>query len=276
MSKVAAIQMASGPNVKANLAEAEKLIKIAVQQEAELVVLPENFAIMGIDETDKVKIAEDAGSGLLQDYLKEQARKHNIWLVGGTIPIRSSEEGKVFAACMLFNPQGERVGRYDKIHLFDVTIEASDESYTESETITPGDKIVVVDTPFGRLGLAVCYDLRFPELFRAMIDLDMEICALPSAFTSLTGRVHWESLLRSRAIENLSYMIAADQGGYHVGGRETHGDSMIVDPWGQVLNRLPHGTGVVVADIDVAKLEHTRKMFPALNHKRFNCSLSVD
>ena len=274
MSKVAAIQMASGPNVKANLAEAEKLIKIAVQQEAELIVLPENFAIMGMAETDKVKIAEDVGSGLLQDYLKEQARKHNIWLVGGTIPIRSSESGKVFAACLLFNPQGELVTRYDKIHLFDVTIEASNESYTESETITPGDKIVVVDTPFGRLGLAVCYDLRFPELFRAMIDLNMEICALPSAFTSLTGRVHWESLLRSRAIENLSYMIAADQGGYHVGGRETHGDSMIVDPWGQVLNRLPHGTGVVVADIDVAKLEHTRKMFPALNHKRFKCSLS--
>ncbi len=276
MSKVAAIQMASGPNVKANLAEAEKLIKIAVQQEAELVVLPENFAIMGMAETDKVKIAEDVGSGLLQDYLKEQARKNNIWLVGGTIPIRSSESGKVFAACLLFNPQGELVTRYDKIHLFDVTIEASNESYTESETITPGDKIVVVDTPFGRLGLAVCYDLRFPELFRAMIDLNMEICALPSAFTSLTGRVHWESLLRSRAIENLSYMIAADQGGYHVGGRETHGDSMIVDPWGRVLNRLPHGTGVVVADIDVAKLEHTRKMFPALDHKRFKCSLSVN
>ncbi len=276
MSKVAAIQMASGPNVKANLAEAEKLIKIAVQQEAELVVLPENFAIMGMDEADKVKIAEEVGSGLLQDYLKEQAKKHNIWLVGGTIPIRSSEPGKVFAACLLFNPQGELVTRYDKIHLFDVTIEASNESYTESETITPGDKIVVVDTPFGRLGLAVCYDLRFPELFRAMVDLNMEICALPSAFTSLTGRVHWESLLRSRAIENLSYMIAADQGGYHLGGRETHGDSMIVDPLGQVLNRLPQGTGVVVADIDIAKLEHTRKMFPALNHKQFKCSLSVD
>jgi len=276
VSKVAAIQMASGPNVKANLAEAEKLIKIAVQQEAELVVLPENFAIMGMNETDKVKIAEDVGSGLLQDYLKEQARKHNIWLVGGTIPIRSSESGKVFSACLLFNPQGELVTRYDKIHLFDVTIEASNESYTESETITPGDKIVVVDTPFGRLGLAVCYDLRFPELFRAMIDLNMEICVLPSAFTSLTGRAHWESLLRSRAIENLSYMIAADQGGYHVGGRETHGDSMIVDPWGRVLNRLPHGTGVVVAEIDVAKLEHTRKMFPALDHKRFKCSLSVN
>lgn len=274
MSKVAAIQMASGPNVKANLAEAEKLIKIAVQQEAELIVLPENFAIMGTSENDKVKIAEDFGSGLLQDYLKEQAIARNIWLVGGTIPIRSKENGKVYSACLLMNPQGELVARYDKIHLFDVTIEASNESYTESETITAGDKVVVVDTPFGRLGLAICYDLRFPELFRAMVEQKMEICALPSAFTSLTGRVHWESLLRSRAIENLSFMVAADQGGYHVGGRETHGDSMIIDPWGQVLNRLPHGTGVVVANIDIAKLEHTRKMFPALDHKRFHCSIT--
>ena len=274
MSKVAAIQMASGPNVKANLAEAEKLIKIAVQQKAELVVLPENFAIMGTAETDKVKIAETFGSGLLQDYLKEQAIKNNIWLVGGTIPILSDEEGKVFAACLLYNPLGEVVARYDKIHLFDVTIEATNESYTESETITPGDKVVVVDTPFGRLGLAVCYDLRFPELFRAMVEQGMEICVLPSAFTSLTGKVHWESLLRARSIENLSFIIAADQGGYHVGGRETHGDSMIVNPWGLVLNRLPHGTGVVVANIDIEKLAHTRKMFPALQHKRFECSFS--
>ncbi len=275
MSKVAAIQMASGPNVKANLAEAEKLIKIAVQQEAKLIVLPENFAIMGMSENDKVKIAEDFGSGLLQDYLKELAVKYNIWLVGGTIPLRSKEAGKVYAACLLFNPQGEVVARYDKIHLFDVTIEASNESYTESETIVAGDCIKVVDTPFGRLGLAVCYDLRFPELFRAMVEQEMEICVLPSAFTSLTGRVHWESLLRSRAIENLTFMIAADQGGYHVGGRETHGDSMIVDPWGQILNRLPHGAGVVVANIDLNKLEHTRKMFPALKHKKFECAFSV-
>ena len=273
MSKVAAIQMASGPNVKANLAEAEKLIKIAVQQQAELVVLPENFAIMGTSETDKVKIAEEFGSGLLQDFLKDQAIKNNIWLVGGTIPILSKESGKVFAACLLYSAEGELVARYDKIHLFDVTIEATDESYTESETITPGDKIVVIDTPFGRLGLAVCYDLRFPEIFRAMVDENMDICALPSAFTSLTGKVHWESLLRARAIENLSYIIAADQGGYHVGGRETHGDSMIVDPWGLVLNRLPHGTGVVVANVDIEKLEHTRKMFPALKHKRFSCDI---
>lgn len=275
MSKVAAIQMASGPNVKANLAEAEKLIKIAVQQQAELVVLPENFAIMGTSETDKVKIAETFGSGLLQDYLRDQAINNNIWLVGGTIPILSKESGKVFAACLLYNPQGEVVARYDKIHLFDVIIEATNESYTESETITPGDQIVVVDTPFGRLGLAVCYDLRFPELFRAMVEQNMEICALPSAFTSLTGKVHWESLLRARSIENLSFMIAADQGGYHVGGRETHGDSMIIDPWGLVLNRLPHGTGVVVANIDIEKLEHTRKMFPALKHKRFSCKFST-
>jgi len=274
VSKVAAIQMASGPNVKANLAEAEKLIKIAVQQEAEMVVLPENFAIMGTSEMDKVKIAEEFGTGLLQNYLRDQAIKHNIWLVGGTIPIRSNEPGKVYAACLLFNPQGELVARYDKIHLFDVTIEASNESYTESQTITGGDKVVVVDTPFGRLGLAVCYDLRFPELFRVMVDQGMEICALPSAFTSLTGKVHWESLLRSRAIENLSFMIAADQGGYHVGGRETHGDSMIIDPWGLVLNRLPHGTGVVVANLDTVKLERTRKMFPALQHKRFHCSFT--
>jgi deaminated glutathione amidase len=275
VSKIAAIQMASGPNVKANLAEAEKLIKIAVQQKAELVVLPENFAIMGMEETDKVKIAEEPGSGLLQNFLKETAIRHKIWLVGGTIPLRSDEPGKVYAACLLINPQGEQVARYNKIHLFDVTIEASNESYTESETISAGEDIVVVDTPFGRLGFAVCYDLRFPELFRAMVEQNMEICAVPSAFTSLTGKVHWESLLRSRAIENLSFMIAADQGGYHVGGRETHGDSMIVDPWGHVLNRLPHGTGVVVANIDLAKLEHTRKMFPALDHLRLQCALST-
>ncbi len=272
MSKVAAIQMASGPNVKANLAEAEKLIQIAVQQEAELIVLPENFAIMGTAEDDKVKIAEEAGEGLLQDFLKKQAVKHGIWLVGGTIPIRSNDSGRVYAASLLINAEGEVVARYNKIHLFDVTIEANNESYTESDTLVPGDDIVVADTPFGRLGMAVCYDLRFPELFRAMVEQGMEICAVPSAFTSLTGRVHWESLLRSRAIENLTFMIAADQGGYHVGGRETHGDSMIVDPWGQVLNRLPHGTGVVVANIDIDKLVHTRKMFPALEHKRFACA----
>lgn len=269
--------MASGPNVKANLAEAEKLIKIAVSQGAEMVVLPENFAIMGTSELDKVNIAEEFDdNGLLQKFLRNQAIKNKIWLVGGTIPIRSSQPGKVYAACLLYNPDGELVARYDKIHLFDVTLGDNDESYTESDTIVPGDSIVVVDSPFGRLGLAVCYDLRFPELFRAMVKEGMEICILPSAFTSLTGKVHWESLLRARAIENLSFIVASDQGGYHYGGRETHGDSMIIDPWGLVLNRLPHGTGVVVANIDVNKLKHTRKMFPALSHKRLECSLPLN
>ena len=274
MSKVAAIQMASGPNVQANLDEAEKFIKIAVQQGAELIVLPENFAIMGMTEMDKVAVAEEYGQGMIQDFLSTQATKHGIWLVGGTVPIKSDEENKVFAACLLFNDSGEVVARYDKIHLFDVTLEESDESYTESETTASGDQVVVAETPFGRLGLAVCYDLRFPEMFRAMADAGVDICALPSAFTSLTGRAHWETLIRARAIENLSYMVAAAQGGYHVNGRETHGDSMIVDPWGIVINRLPHGTGVVVSEIDIAKLQKTRQLFPALEHRRLDCKIN--
>ncbi len=274
MSVVAAIQMASGPNVKANLEEAEKLIKTAVQQEAELVVLPENFAIMGMSEVDKVTIAEAAGEGPIQQFLSQQAKKHGVWIVGGTIPVESSVTGKVYSASQLYNDSGEMVARYDKIHLFDVVLEDSKESYNESETIESGDDVVVVDTPFGKLGMAVCYDLRFPELFRAMADVGMEICVLPSAFTNLTGKAHWESLLRARAIENLCYMIAPDQGGYHKSGRETYGDSMIIDPWGVVLNRLPHGTGVVVSDIDLERLRKTRKNFPALQHRRLDCRIS--
>lgn len=274
MSIVAAIQMASGPNVKANLEEAEKLINTAVQQDADLVVLPENFAIMGMSEVDKVTIAEQYGEGPIQQFLSQQASKHGIWIVGGTVPIDASVTGKVYSTCLLYNDSGEVVARYDKIHLFDVVLEDNDESYNESETIESGDDVVVADTPFGKIGLAVCYDLRFPELFRAMADVGMEICVLPSAFTSLTGRAHWEALIRARAIENLCFVVAADQGGYHMNGRETHGDSMIVDPWGVVLNRLPHGTGVVVSDIDLDKLSRTRKNFPALQHKRLDCKIS--
>lgn len=274
MTKIAAIQMASGPNVQANLDEAEKFIKIAVLQGAELIVLPENFAIMGMTETDKVSIGEVYKEGLIQNFLSEQAAKHGIWLVGGTVPIQSRDAKKVYAACLLFNDAGEVVARYDKIHLFDVTLAESGESYTESETIASGDDIVVTETPFGRLGLAICYDLRFPEIFRAMSDSGVDIIALPSSFTSLTGKAHWETLIRARAIENLSYVVAAAQGGYHVNGRETHGDSMIVDPWGMVLNRLPHGTGVVISEIDISKLKKTRKLFPALEHRRLNCKIS--
>lgn len=273
MSKAAAIQMASGPNMKANLSEAEKLINLAVQQEAELIVLPENFAIMGTSERDKLSIAEQLGDGPIQNFLSEISAKHGVWLVGGTVPVMSGEKDKVFGSCLLYNSDGELVTCYNKIHLFDVTLEANDESYHESETTASGEEVVVIDTPFGKLGLAVCYDLRFPELFRAMADVGMELCAIPSAFTALTGKAHWESLIRARAIENLSFIIAAAQGGYHVSGRETHGDSMIVDPWGVILNRLPHGTGVVVSDLDTEMLQRTRASFPALDHKRLDCKI---
>lgn len=275
MSKAAAIQMASGPNVKANLAEAEKLIKIAVQQQAELIVLPENFAIMGMTEKDKVAIAEGLGDGPIQSFMSDIAARHKVWLVAGTIPLMSQDKDKVYAGCILYDDKGNMVAHYNKIHLFDVTLEANNERYHESETTAAGDEVKVVDTPFGRLGLAVCYDLRFPEIFRAMADEGMEICVLPSAFTALTGKAHWEPLLRARAIENLSFIVAAAQGGYHVNGRETHGDSMIVDPWGTILNRLPHGTGVVVSEIDTSMLERTRKSFPSLSHRRLGCAVNT-
>lgn len=276
MSKVAAIQMASGPNVQANLNEAERLIAQAVEAQAQLVVLPENFALMGMSEHDKVEIREAPGNGPIQEFLVGQARAHDIWLVGGTIPLECPDPNKIFAGSLLFNPQGEMVARYDKIHLFDVTIVGSNERYNESETILSGEQVVVTDVPFGKLGLSVCYDLRFPELFRAMLDQDVEIITLPSAFTAITGKAHWESLIRARAIENLVYLIAAAQGGYHVNGRETHGDSMVVDPWGQVLNRLQRGTGVVVAELDRYRLESTRRNFPSIDHRRLTGSKAVD
>ena len=274
MNLVAAIQMASGPNVQANLSEAERLIGEAVRGGAGLVVLPENFALMGMSEGDQLKISEDDGNGPIQEFLAAQARLHGIWLVGGTLPVRDPESEKVCSACMLFNDQGERVARYDKIHLFDVTLEESGESYNESATFRHGRDIVVVDTPFGKLGLAVCYDLRFPELFRGMLDRGVEIVALPSAFTAITGRAHWESLIRARAIENLIYVVAAAQGGYHVSGRETHGDSMIVDPWGTVLQRLPRGAGVVLGKIDLERLHSTRRSFPTIAHRRLTCKIA--
>ncbi len=271
MSRVAAVQMASGPNTGANLIEAERLIGMAVEAGAELVVLPENFAIMGMAEEDKVAVRELPGAGPIQDFLARQAAAHGIWLVGGTVPLRSSSPDKVFAACLLYDPSGAQVARYDKMHLFDVHIEASEEHYTESLTIEPGSQVVVVDTPFGRLGLAVCYDLRFPELFRCMQERGVDLFAVPAAFTAFTGRAHWEVLVRARAIENQCYMIAAAQGGYHVNGRETYGDSMVVDPWGNVLDHLPSGAGVVCADTDLGHLQRIRRGFPAIDHRRILC-----
>ncbi len=270
MTIVAAIQMASGPNVSANLLEAERLIGEAVKQGARLIVLPENFAIMGKDQ-DQIPVQETFGKGPIQDFLSNQARQHGVWLVGGTVPLQSSRPDKVRASCLLYNDKGENVVRYDKMHLFDVSVLESEETYTESRTIEPGDAVVVVDSPFGRLGLAVCYDLRFPELFRAMLDEGMEVLVLPSAFTAITGKAHWETLLRCRAIENLCYVIAPNQGGYHLNGRETYGDSIVIDPWGTILNRLGKGAGVVTANLDIERVRTTRKHFPSISHRRLFC-----
>ncbi len=269
MNKVAAIQMASGPHVEANLQETGRLIGQAADAGAELIVLPENFAIMGVTEEDKVVVREAEGDGPIQKFLSEQARQHNVWLVGGTIPMECPDPKKIFAACMLYDDHGELVERYDKIHLFDVELVDTGESYNESETIEYGDSgVKVVDSPFGKIGLAVCYDLRFPELFRCLLDMGAEIVTLPAAFTATTGQAHWESLLRARAIENVTYMVAAAQGGYHVNGRTTFGDSMIVDPWGTILSRIKHGSGMAITDINLQYLKSRRKTFPCIQHRR--------
>lgn len=261
--KVAAIQMASGPNVEGNLGEARRLIANAAKQGAKLVVLPEFFAIMGLAEQDKLEVREQPGRGPIQAFMSEIARQHKIWLVGGSIPLAASAPDKVRNTCLVYNELGEQVARYDKIHLFSLSL--GNESYDEAATIEPGDQVVVVDSPFGRIGLAVCYDLRFPELFRAMKDVD--IIVLPAAFTETTGKMHWELLVRARAVENLSYVIASAQGGYHVNGRETHGHSMIVDPWGRVLDVLPRGSGVVIASVNPSYQASLRGSLPALKHR---------
>lgn len=261
--KVAAIQMASGPNVDGNLGEAGRLIAEAVAKGARLVVLPEFFAIMGMDETDKIAVRERPGQGIIQEFLAETAREHGIWLVGGAIPLEASVPGKVRNSCLVYNDRGEQIARYDKIHLFN--LELGNESYNEARTIEAGSEVVVVDSPFGRIGLAICYDLRFPELFRAMKEVD--IIVLPAAFTSTTGKVHWEPLVRARAIENLCYVIASAQGGFHVNGRETHGHSMVVDPWGRVLEQLSRGSGVVVAEVNPSYQASLRTSLPALSHR---------
>jgi len=271
MAVVVAIQLASGPNVNANLLEVERLVGNAVSEGAELVVLPENFALMGHKETDKLDIKEQPGEGPLQDFLSRLSKKHGIWLVGGTIPLAASDEQHIRAACLVYNDQGEQVARYDKIHLFDVRLPDSGEQYIESATIEAGNETVLLDTPFGKMGLAICYDLRFPEMFRELLDKGMELMVIPSAFTAITGRAHWEPLLRARAIENQCFVVAAAQGGYHANGRETYGDSMIVDPWGVILNRLSKASGILKADVDIQQVQKVRQTFPAVEHRQIYC-----
>lgn len=265
---VAAFQMISGPELASNLQQAGDLLAEAAAREANLVVLPENFAHMGVQEADKLALREPDGDGPIQTFLAQQARRHGFWLVGGTMPMATADPGRVRAACLIYDDQGNRVARYDKIHLFDVTLDGADESYRESETIEPGSQERVVNTPLGRMGIAVCYDLRFPEMFRAMSTTGMDFFVLPSAFTATTGQAHWEVLLRARTVENLCYGVAAGQGGLHANGRETYGHSMIVDPWGKVQSRLIQGPGVVTATLDSTHLDRLRRNFPALSHRR--------
>ncbi len=261
--KIAAIQMASGPSVAANLSEAERLIEVAANQGAKLVVLPEYFAIMGMKETDKVAVREQEGKGPIQTFLSKIAKEHGIWLIGGSVPMVSNFPNKVRNSCLVYDDKGKQVARYDKIHLFGLDL--GNEHYHEENTIESGNDIQVVDTPFGKIGLSICYDLRFPELYRAMGEVN--IIVIPAAFTETTGKAHWETLVRARAIENLSYVIAAAQGGYHLSGRETHGNSMIIDPWGVILDRLPRGSGVVIATMNPQYQASLRKSLPALKHR---------
>lgn len=261
--RLAAIQTVSGPDVEANLAAVAPLIAEAAAAGARLVALPEYFPLISSDEGAKVRIREREGAGPLQDFLAEAARRHGVWLVGGTIPLLAEAAGKVRNSALVFDDQGRQVARYDKIHLFG--FQRGEERYDEAATIEPGDSVCCFDSPAGRSGLSVCYDLRFPELFRAMGEVDLII--LPAAFTYTTGRAHWEILLRTRAIENQCYVLAPAQGGRHPNGRVTWGHSMIIDPWGEVLACRDEGEGVVVADLDPARIAAVRESLPALRHR---------
>ena len=234
--RVAAIQMNSGPDVEENLVQANGLIEQAVSDGASLVVLPENFALMPRQESDRMYVAEDEGSGPIQSFLAQQSKKSGIWLVGGTIPLKTTERTKFYASCLMYRPDGELAARYNKIHLFDVAV-SDVEAYKESEFFEAGattsDNLLCVDTPVGRVGLTICYDVRFPELYRRLSSMGALLLSVPSAFTATTGRAHWQTLLRARAIENLAFVIASAQSGTHASGRETYGHSMIIDPWGR-------------------------------------------
>lgn len=265
--KLAAVQMISGPDVAPNLDTAGHLIAEAAAAGAQLVALPEYFPLIGASDVDRLAARETDGSGPIQAFLAAAARKHHLWLVGGSIPLRADDPAKLRNSCLVYDPEGRRVARYDKIHLFG--FRKGEESYDEAATIERGDQVVAFDCPLGRVGIAICYDLRFPELFRAMAQLPnpLDLLVLPAAFTETTGRAHWELLLRARAVENQCYVLAAAQGGHHPNGRMTHGNSMVIDPWGEVLARMNKGEGVVIAELERQRLVDTRSSLPALKHR---------
>lgn len=262
--KIAAIQMVSSAVLAENLATAGQLIDQAADAGARLVSLPEYFCQIGLHETDKYAIAEPLGTGPIQDFLAAKARQHQIWLAGGSLPLTTLQPPKVSNTSLLYSPSGEVVARYDKLHLFHY--QDGTRKLDESRTMVPGNTLVAAQTDLGRIGLTICYDLRFPELVRAMGPVDLLL--VPSAFTETTGRAHWEVLLRARAIENQCYVLAAAQGGVHTNGRQTHGHSMLVDPWGDVVACLPSGAGVVMSEMDLERLASVRKAIPTHQHQR--------
>lgn len=262
--RIAAIQLVSGPEIEPNLIEAEKLIARAADEGAKLVVLPEYFPMIGASDADRLKAREFDGSGPIQDFLSGMASRHGLWIVGGSIPLHGVHPEKSRNTCFVYDEDGMQRARYDKIHLF--SFEKGEERYEEGGTIEAGETHCVCDTSFGKMGVAICYDLRFPELFREMGEVDL--VAVPAAFTETTGAAHWEILLRARAVENQCYVIASAQGGSHPTGRRTYGNSMIVDPWGEILAAMDKGSGVVVAEFDRSRIEEVRKALPALRHRR--------
>ena len=265
--RVAAIQMVSRATIEPNLREAAELIGAAAGEGAQLVGLPEYFCLMGLQDGDKVAVREADGRGPLQDFLAAQAAQHGIWLAGGTIPLVAPAHDRVLNTLLVYDPQGRRVARYDKIHLF--SFQRDGERYDEARTIWPGRTpatFTLEDGPLTlKVGLSVCYDLRFPELYRALDGPDLIL--VPSAFTATTGRAHWETLLRARAVENLCYVLAPAQGGRHENGRRTHGHSMLIDPWGAILAQREEGPGVVMGEVDPARIAECRQSLPALKHR---------
>lgn len=263
--RIAALQTVATPSVERNLDTARRLIAEAASEGAELVALPEYFCLMGHSERDKLGVAETPGDGPIQSMLAEVARQHRVWVVGGTLPLRSSSPDRVFNACCVFSPAGQMIARYDKMHLF--RYDNGRESYDEGRVLQAGRTPVACDLGGLRLGLSICYDLRFPELYRGLMNPPCDLIAVPAAFTHITGRAHWEVLLRARAIENQCYVIAPAQGGLHENGRRTFGHSLIVDPWGEVLSLLEVGEGVVMAELDLERIAEVRAQLPALTHR---------
>lgn len=268
--RVAAIQMNSGADVEHNLQVAGALLDAAAQDGCKLAVLPENFALMPERGRDKVKHAETPANGPIQAFLAECSQRNGIWIIGGSMPLESPEldAGRVFGACPVYDSSGTQRAIYRKIHLFDVDLADASQSYRESRSMFPGDDVVSVDTPAGRIGLSICYDLRFPELYRRLIEAGACLFTVPAAFTVPTGEAHWHTLLRARAIENLAYVVAAGQYGEHPDRRSTYGHSLIIDPWGRILAEQAAGDGFIAADIDLAQQQKLRNDFPALRNRR--------